>query len=91
MTGFVGAQHEFHDDEFVRDWASRFAPTEPRLKLFDMILAEVNSLRKANAHVVELGIGPGYMARYNLERNAKISFEAVDFSDVFMNVARKAR
>ena len=89
MSGFVGAQHEFHDDKFVRGWASRFVPTEPRLTLFDMILAEVNNLGKASAHVVELGTGPGYMARHLLERNANISFEALDFSDVFLNVARE--
>ena len=89
MTGFVGARHEFHDDAFVRGWASRFVPTEPRLQLFDMILAEVEKLGKSNAHVVELGTGPGYMARHILERNSEISFEALDFSDVFMNVARE--
>ena len=43
MSGFVGAQHEFHDAEFVRCWASRFVPTETRLQLFDMILEEINS------------------------------------------------
>ena len=89
MAGFVGAQHEFHDDEFVRSWASRFVPTEPRLQLFDLILAEVEKLGKPDAHVVELGTGPGYMARHILERNAGIGFEALDFSDVFMNVARE--
>ena len=89
MTGFVGAQHEFHDDAFVRGWASRFVPTEPRLQLFDMILAEVEKLGKSDAHVVELGTGPGYMARHMLERNSEITFEALDFSDVFMNVARE--
>jgi len=89
MAGFVGAQHEFHDAEFVRGWASRFVPTEPRLQLFDMILAEVEKLGKPDAHVVELGTGPGYMARHILERNETIHFEALDFSDVFMDVARE--
>ncbi|MGI9479550.1 MAG: class I SAM-dependent methyltransferase [Hyphomicrobiaceae bacterium] len=89
MAGFVGAQHEFHDAEFVRGWASRFVPTEPRLQLFDMILAEVEKLGIPDAHVVELGTGPGYMARHILERNKSISFEALDFSDVFMDVARE--
>jgi cyclopropane fatty-acyl-phospholipid synthase-like methyltransferase len=89
MGGFVGAQHEFHDAEFVRGWASRFVPTAPRLQLFDMILAEVEKLGKPDAHVVELGTGPGYMARHILERNDHISFEALDFSDVFFDVARE--
>src|SRR6056297_2715012 len=89
MSGFVGASHEFHDAEFVRGWASRFVPTAPRLQLFDMILEEVEKLGKPEAHVLELGTGPGYMARHMLERNQSISFEALDFSDVFMDVARE--
>ena len=89
MSGFVGAQHEFHDAEFVRGWASRFVPTEPRLQLFDMILDEVNGLGKATPHVVELGTGPGYMARHILERNDSLTYEALDFSEVFFDVARE--
>lgn len=89
MSGFVGAQHEFHDAEFVRGWANRFVPTVPRLQLFDMILGAVDALGKPAAHVVELGTGPGYMARYILERNADISFEALDFSSEFMDIARE--
>ena len=42
MSGFVGAQHEFHDAEFVRGWANCIVPTEPRLQLFDIILDEIN-------------------------------------------------
>ncbi|MCB1546397.1 MAG: class I SAM-dependent methyltransferase [Hyphomicrobiaceae bacterium] len=89
MTGFVGAQHEFHNAEFVRGWANRFVPTAPRLQLFDMILAEIGKLGKPDAHVLELGTGPGYMARHILERNATISYEALDFSDVFFDIARE--
>lgn len=89
MSGFVGAQHEFHDAEFVRGWASRFVPTEPRLQLFDMILDQVNALGKEAPHVVELGTGPGYMARHILERHAAMTYEALDFSEVFFDVARE--
>ena len=35
MSGFVGAQHEFHDAAFVQGWADRFVPTPPRIALFD--------------------------------------------------------
>ncbi len=89
MAGFVGAQHEFHDAEFVRGWASRFVPTEPRLQLFDMILDEVRATGKDAPHVVELGTGPGYMARHILERDAALTYEALDFSEVFFDVARE--
>ncbi len=89
MSGYVGAEHEFHDAEFVRGWANRFVPTEPRIQLFDMILDQIAQSSVPNIHVVELGIGPGYMARHILERNGKISYEGVDFSQVFFEIAKE--
>jgi hypothetical protein len=56
MSGYVGADHEFHDAEFVRGWANRFVPTESRIQLFDMILEEIAQPSVPNTHVVELGI-----------------------------------
>ena len=73
MGGFVGAQHEFHDAAFVQDWTDRFVPTTPRIALFDLILERVSAPGLANAHVLELGLGPGYMARHILERNPSLS------------------
>jgi SAM-dependent methyltransferase len=89
MTGYVGAQHEFHDAAFVQGWADRFVPTPPRLALFDLILRNIASPDLPNPHIVELGLGPGYMARYILERNQYFSYEGVDFSEVFFDVAKK--
>ena len=89
MSGYVGAEHEFHDAEFVRGWADRFVPTEPRIQLFDMILDRITRPGVPNTHVVELGIGPGYMARHILERNGEISYEGVDFSEVFFEIAKE--
>ena len=89
MSGFVGAQHEFHDAAFVRGWADRFVPTAPRLKLFDLILDQIRQPGVPNPHVVELGIGPGYMARHILRRDATISYEGLDFSEVFFDIARE--
>ncbi len=89
MGGYVGAEHEFHDADYVRDWADRFVPTAPRIQLFNMILDQIAQPGVPNAHVVELGIGPGYMARHLLERNRKISYEGVDFSEVFFEIAKE--
>ena len=87
MSGFVGAQHEFHDAAFVQGWADRFVPTPPRIALFDLILDHISNL--PNPHVLELGLGPGYMARHILERNPGITYEGLDFSEVFFDVAKK--
>jgi SAM-dependent methyltransferase len=89
MSGFVGAQHEFHDAAFVRNWADRFVPTAPRLQLFDLILDQISQLNIPRPHVLELGIGPGYMARHILERNQGITYEGLDFSEVFFDIARE--
>src|SRR3984957_11716188 len=89
MSGFVGAQHEFHDAAVVPGWADRSAPTPPRIALFDLNPEGVAAPGPPNAHVLELGLGPGYMARHILERNRGLSYEGLDFSEEFFDVARK--
>ncbi len=89
MSRYVGAEHKFHDAEYVRDWANRFVPTAPRLQLFDLVLELITKPTVPLKHVVELGIGPGYMARYILERNDEVTYEGVDFSDAMFGIARE--
>ncbi|MEN0072927.1 MAG: class I SAM-dependent methyltransferase [Paracraurococcus sp.] len=89
MTGFVGALHEFHDAEFVQGWADRFVPSPPRLALFDMVLAEIRRLPMSDPNVLELGLGPGYMARHILERHQALRYEGLDFSTAFFKVAER--
>ncbi len=89
MTNFIGAEHQFHDPEFVKNWALRFAPTPPRLELFGLILAKLAEPGLPVPHVVELGIGPGYMARHILEHTETLSYEGVDFSDAMFGIARE--
>lgn len=89
MTGFVGAQHEFHDAAFVQGWADRFAPSPPRLALFDMILAQIRQLPASAPDVLELGLGPGYMARHILQRHQTLRYEGLDFSAAFLQVAKR--
>ena len=89
MTGFVGAQHEFHDADFVQGWADRFVPSPPRLALFDMILDQINQLPANDPNVLELGLGPGYMARHILQRHQTLRYEGLDFSAAFFEVAKR--
>lgn len=88
MAYTIGAEHQFHDAAFVREWANRFVPTEPRLALFDMILDQVLALGIPDPAILELGIGPAYMARHIVERAPPVQYEGLDFSDVFFDVAR---
>lgn len=89
MKGFVGAQHEFHDSDFVKEWADRFLPSPARLALFNMILAQIGQLRASDPNILELGLGPGYMARHILERHQTLRYEGLDFSVVFFEVAKR--
>lgn len=89
MADFIGAEHQFHDPDFVKNWALRFAPTPPRVELFGLILAKLARPALPVPHVAELGIGPGYMARHILERASDLSYEGVDFSDAMFDIARE--
>ncbi len=84
---FVGAQHEFHDTQFVRDWADRFVPSPERMQLFDMIIAGITKAAGASCHVVELGIGPAYLAERVLDTLPNVTYEGVDFSQPMLDIA----
>lgn len=84
---FVGAEHEFHDEEFVRGWADRFVPSPERVQLFDTIIESLASHLKSATHIVELGIGPAYLAERILEKLPNITYEGIDFSKPMLDIA----
>lgn len=92
MSLFVGAQHEFHDAQFAQEWANRFVPSPARLALFDLITQEVAAgplmaAAYAAGHVLELGIGPGYLAHHLLDRLSGATYEGVDISAAMLAIA----
>ncbi len=87
MSEIVGATHQFHDADYAEEWAHRFIPTPERLHLFETILQQLQSAVPAEGHVVELGIGPAYLAEYLLARLPSISYEGVDFSQPMLTQA----
>ena len=89
MHEVIGAQHEFHDKEFVTGWADRFVPTPERLELFNIILSELTSHVPPNGCVVELGIGPGYLADHLLRVMPNIQYYGVDFSQPMLDIAQQ--
>ena len=46
---------------------------QTRGQAFDLMLQHISEPALPNSHVLELGLGPGYMARHILERNAVIT------------------
>lgn len=83
MSGYVGADHQFQDYEFARAWAQRFTPTPERLALFATIADRLEALTLPCEHLVELGVGPGYLAEYLPD----ITYEGVDFSPPMIDLA----
>lgn len=88
-TFFVGAEHEFHDEAFAVGWAERFTPTVPRLRLFDTIIEQVRGSSAATGRVVELGVGPGFLAERVLACLPTMQYIAVDFSEAFLSIAQQ--
>lgn len=89
MDPVIGAHHEFHDAKFVAGWADRFVPTPERLALFEVILSELRAQIPRDGIVVELGIGPGYLADYLLQAIPEIKYYGVDFSRPMLEIARQ--
>src|SRR5215471_2437113 len=87
MTQVIGAEHEFHEAEYAQNWAARFDPTPERLRLFAMMIGQVESQSLPAPHVVELGVGPGYFAARFLEAIAGVTYEGVDFSQPMLSIA----
>ena len=88
-TDFVGAEHEFHSKEFALGWAERFLPTPERTRLFRLIFTQLNDAIPRNGNIVELGMGPGYLADYLLKRMPDVSYCGVDFSAPMLEIAQK--
>jgi SAM-dependent methyltransferase len=87
MKKIVSAQHEFHDARYARDWAARFDPTPERLQLFDLIISQLESRSLPARHIIELGIGPGYLASRLLEAIPNVTYEGIDFSQPMLDLA----
>ena len=83
----IGARHDFHNPRYCQDWADRFVPTPEREELFSTIISRLNAARLAHPHVLELGIGPGYLAEQILAFVPDVSYEGVDFSAPMLAIA----
>ena len=89
MTPIVGADHEFHDPEYAADWAGRFEPTPDRLALFDLMLSELRERVPPDGRIVELGIGPGYLAAHLLGALPAARYQGLDFSRAMLDIAAR--
>ncbi|MEM7372401.1 MAG: class I SAM-dependent methyltransferase [Bacteroidota bacterium] len=85
----IEALHEFHNEQFAEEWSNKFSPTKDRINLFQLILDNIDIHKEQTKQVLELGIGPGYLAEYILKRRNDIVYEGLDFSRPMLNIASK--
>ena len=55
--------HDFHDPGYSNEWAEKVEPTTARLELFNTILKQIEKIDQQKYSVLELGIGPEYLAK----------------------------
>ena len=85
----IQALHNFHNEEYSREWAEKFIPSAPRIKLFETILRQIENAGYTKASVLELGIGPGFLAAYVLDRLPDIRYTGLDYSAAMLEIAGK--
>lgn len=85
----IEALHNFHEKKFSEEWSNKFKPTVDRLSLFQMILETIDLRKDQALNILELGIGPGYLAEYILSRCENVIYEGLDFSEAMLDIAKR--
>jgi ubiquinone/menaquinone biosynthesis C-methylase UbiE len=85
----IEAIHDFHSKEYVTQWADRFQVTPIRQKLFQHMGDILQNAINGTGTVLELGIGPGYLAHYLLGRFSKLKYVGLDFSSGMLEISKK--
>ncbi len=85
----IQALHDFHNAAFSKEWAEKFTPTAPRIKLFETILRQIAGAGHSEASVLELGIGPGFLSGYLLDRLPQLSYLGLDYAVAMLEIAGK--
>lgn len=85
----IEALHEFHNERFSEEWANKFTPTPQRLSLFNTIAKNITNEKKEAISILELGIGPGYLADHLLKELVKVDYVGLDFSESMLRIAAR--
>ena len=79
---------DFRTTQDAREWASAAMSRRPwRSEFFVAFTAAIKSACPPNARVLELGSGPGFLARHLLGELPSISYTALDFSGAMHEIA----
>lgn len=80
---------DLRDRNSAREW-ERTAELRPfRQEFFAAIASEIESLQQPNLNLLELGSGPGFLARIILSRTGGIKYTLLDYSAAMHELARQ--
>ncbi len=85
----IEALHEFHSEKFSEEWANRFVPSPERIDLFETICQEIVNYKSRPISILELGIGPGFLADFLLNKLDAVDYQGLDFSEAMLAIAKK--
>lgn len=72
------------------EWAAEVNIKRPwRYEFFDAYVDEINNLNIESPKILEIGSGPGYLAKVLLENLSTISYTAIDFSEPMHQLSKK--
>lgn len=72
------------------EWAEEVNVKRPwRYEFFSMYVAEIKSLNIKKPKILEIGAGPGYLAKILLENLDSLEYTALDFSEAMHELSRK--
>ncbi|MDO8281426.1 MAG: class I SAM-dependent methyltransferase [Thermodesulfovibrionia bacterium] len=80
---------DLQDMKDAKEW-ERTAMLRPfREEFFQAFTTEISTIRKSDIDLLELGSGPGFLAKYILSRINGINFTLLDFSEPMHELARQ--
>jgi len=83
----VGATHDFHDEAYASAWANRYKLTKTRFDCFAFMGDLLAPYIEEESLILELGVGPGYLAHYLLTRFPNMHYLGLDFSRPMLTIA----
>ena len=87
MIEDVPSPIDFRDKVDAKEWESTAMDRPFRLEFFDQFLLELKKLNKPTLNVLELGSGPGFLARHLLNRLPNFTLTLLDFSSAMHELA----
>lgn len=81
--------HDFHDLDYVRNWAETKSPTPERMQLFNDIASIIKQNYTTNFTILEIGSGPGFLVEFMLNQFENITYYGLDFSAEMIQIAKE--